>query len=130
MTYAPQRPDEQSDGGEPFGVEVTRRPGVDLVTATGVLDISTADQLRQVLFDGGLCTQEAVVVDLQGVTFIDSTGIGTLVAGRRWTVARGARFVVVCDDGPALKVLKLIKLNLVMQIWPDLQPVLDALEKR
>jgi anti-sigma B factor antagonist len=129
LTYAPEAPDEAHDAGSPFDVTVSRRPGVDLVTATGDLDITTAVKLRHVLFDGILCSQNAVVVDLSGVSFLDSTGIGTLVAGRRWTVSRGARFVVVCDEGPALKVLKLVKLHLVMQIWPDLQPVLDALEK-
>jgi anti-sigma B factor antagonist len=129
MTFAPEAAPEQSDAGSSFEVSVTRRPGVDVVTARGVLDLTTAVKLRHVLFDPVLCGQPAVVVDLDEVVFVDSTGIGTLVAGRRWTVSRGARFVVVCGEGPALRVLKLVKLNLVMQIWPELAPVLEALEK-
>lgn len=130
MTSAPEALDPQSDAGEPFEVSMTRRPGVDVVTARGELDITSAVKLRHVLFDAVLCAQNAVVVDLTGVTFLDSTGIGTLIAGRRWTTSRGARFVVVCDDGPALKVLKMVKLNVVMQIWPEIGPVLEALETK
>jgi anti-sigma B factor antagonist len=127
---APHDADGADDAGEAFDVTVTRRPGVDVVTASGVLDLTTAVKLRHVLFDPVLCSQPVVVVHLDGVSFLDSTGIATLVAGRRWTVSRGARFVVVADDGPALRVLKLVKLHLVMQVWPELQPVLDALETR
>lgn len=130
MTSAPVAPDADSESGDPFEVSVTRRPGVDVITARGELDVTSAVKLRNVLFDGVLCAQAAVVLDLTGVTFLDSTGIGTLVAGRRWTTSRGARFVVVCDEGPALRVLKMVKLNVVMQIWPELGPVLEALETK
>ena len=74
-----------------------------------------------------LCSQPVLVVDLNAVSFMDSTGIGTLVAARRWTQARDARFILVCDDGPVLKVLKLTRLHLVMQTWPSLDVVLAEL---
>jgi anti-sigma B factor antagonist len=135
MTFTPEAPsgahdDADDNADESFDVTVTRRRGVDVVTATGVLDVTTAVRLRHVLFDPVLCSQPVVVLHLDGVTFLDSTGIGTLVAARRWTVSRGGRFVVVADEGPALRVLKLVKLHLVMQVWPELDPVLEALETR
>lgn len=113
--------------GPSFEASVARHPGVDVVTASGELDLTTATRLRTVLFDRVLCSQPVLVLDLSAVTFMDSTGIGTLVAARRWTNARGARLVLVADDGPVLKVLKLTRLNLVMQTWPSVQVVLDEL---
>jgi anti-sigma B factor antagonist len=120
---ADQRPDDD------FEVELTRHDGIDVVTARGTLDIASAVRLRHVLIDPLLCSQPVVVVDLNSVTFLDSTGIGTLVAGRRATQDRGARFVVVCDDGQALRTLKIVRLHLVMQIWPSLDVVLGELRR-
>lgn len=125
MTSAPEA--TAPAGDDAFEVEVSRHDGIDVVTARGDLDLTTAVKLRHVLFDRVLCSQPVVVVDLSAVSFLDSTGIGTLVAGRRWTHARGARFVLVCDEGPALKVLKIVRLHLVMQVWPSLAVVLDEL---
>lgn len=122
------QPVDQSPDDD-FEVELTRHDGIDVVTARGTLDIASAVRLRHVLTDPLLCSQPVVVVDLNAVTFLDSTGIGTLVAGRRATQDRGARFVVVCDDGKALRTLKIVRLHLVMQIWPSLDVVLDELRR-
>jgi anti-sigma B factor antagonist len=54
--------------------------GVAVVTATGELDVSTSGLLREGLLR--VVTDEnhrGLVVNLAGVTFIDSTGIGVLV---------------------------------------------------
>lgn len=110
-----------------FEASVSRHPGIDVVTARGELDVVTAVQLRNLLFDRVLCAQPVLVVDLSPCTFMDSTGIGTLVAARRWTNARGARLVLVCDEGPVLRVLRLTRLNLVIQTWPSLDVVLDEI---
>jgi anti-sigma B factor antagonist len=112
-----------------FEASVARHDGIDVVTARGELDVATAHRLRTVLFDRVLCAQPVLVVDLSGVGFIDSTGIGTLVAARRWTQSRGARMVLVADEGQVLRVLKMTKLNLVMQTWPSLDVVLAELSR-
>jgi anti-anti-sigma factor len=121
--------DAEATSDDDFEVELTRHDGIDVVTARGTLDIASAVRLRHVLTDPVLCSQPVVVVDLDGVSFLDSTGIGVLVAGRRATQERGARFIVVCDDGQALRTLKIVRLHLVMQIWPSLDVVLAELRR-
>ena len=76
-----------------------------------------------------LVSAPVVVVELNGVSFLDSTGLATLVFGRRVTRDRGARFVVVADEGPALKVLKMTRMHTVMQVWPSLEVVLEAVRR-
>lgn len=54
-----------------------------LLTLTGELDYASALELRAAInaaLDGKV---ESIVVSLAGVTFLDSTGIGTLVVARR-----------------------------------------------
>jgi anti-sigma B factor antagonist len=67
-----------------------------LVTLRGELDIQTAADLRTdltvILAERPL--PDHVMVDLQGVTFMDSLGLGTLVVGHRICGDLGVRFTV------------------------------------
>jgi anti-sigma B factor antagonist len=54
-----------------------------VVVVKGEIDAHTAPQLKERLLDlvaGGI---DRLVVDLRGVTFIESVGLGTLVAARK-----------------------------------------------
>ena len=68
----------------------------------GELDVYTAARLRERLVDLIHGVRPNIVVDLAGVQFADSTGIGTLVLGVRR--ARGAGGdVVLRAPNPALR---------------------------
>src|SRR4051794_21673899 len=84
----PQRPE--------FELTVSSDAGVRVVTVSGELDLDTMAELSTALADHeGLAT---TVVDLRGLTFIDSSGVsGVLAAARR---ARDAGSRLVCVPGP------------------------------
>ncbi|HTX01559.1 MAG TPA: STAS domain-containing protein [Acidimicrobiales bacterium] len=65
-----------------FQVTVEERAGVPIVRAAGEVDVSTAPTLRERLVDLPDGTPR-VIVDLSEVTFLDSTGLGVLVAGQK-----------------------------------------------
>jgi len=66
-----------------------------VVEIRGEIDVSCADRLSDVLVDTASQLRPArVVVDLMHVTFIDSTGVGALVAGRNAAHALGIPFTV------------------------------------
>jgi anti-anti-sigma factor len=78
-------------------VMTTRRQtdGAIVVDVRGTLDAATVDALREAL----LSTLQrerppTMIVDLTFVTFMDSMGIGTLVAGYNAAREIGARFVL------------------------------------
>lgn len=55
-----------------------------LLTLTGELDYASAQHLRTTVTEiitGG--EADSIIISLAGVTFVDSTGIGTLVVARR-----------------------------------------------
>ena len=78
-------------------VMTTRRQadGVIVVDVRGTLDAATVDALRDALLNT-LTAQRPVsmVVDLTYVTFMDSMGIGALVAGHNAARDVGTRFVL------------------------------------
>jgi len=85
----------------------TEREGDELtVSARGVVDLASAKQLEDgivaaVAEDGA----RAVVIDLSGVTLLDSMGIAALLKGRRWAVERGRDFRLTGAIGLVREVL-------------------------
>jgi anti-sigma B factor antagonist len=104
----PQRPE--------FEVTVTSQDGVCVVAVSGELDLDTMGELGAALAVGdGLAT---TVVDLRGLTFIDSSGVsGVLVAARR---ARDAGSRLVCVPGPPSiqRIFELTGVDTVLE-WVD-----------
>lgn len=78
----------------------TDRPadGTAVVTLTGPLDVYTAADARNALMDlVNLESRYRQVVDLSGVDFIDSTGLGVLVGQLKRNRARGGTLVLVVE---------------------------------
>ena len=71
----------------------------------GEFDIASADDASralQELLSRGL---DAVVVDLSGLDFMDSTGVQFLVDGREAALARGVKLSLVHGGDPVKRVL-------------------------
>jgi anti-sigma B factor antagonist len=72
---------------EEIAVDITTGPGQSdgeyLVTVSGEIDVATSPRLRHELL--GLLDQKAqsIVLDLGGMSFIDSSGLGVLVGALR-----------------------------------------------
>ena len=59
-----------------------RRDGAAIVSLAGELDLYNAEEVRRALLDSLTDAPELLVVDLEGVTFIDSTALGVLIEAR------------------------------------------------
>src|SRR4051812_2807329 len=81
----------------------------------------TAPRLRERLIELVEAGARNVVVDLAGVEFLDSTGLGVLVgAMKRLRVANG-RFGLVCSKEPLLKIFRITALDQVFPIYPTVE---------
>ena len=113
---------------ELFGVEAERRDdGMGIVRLTGEVDMYTAPQLKQAmlgLIDGGAAK---VVIDLGGVTFIDSTALGVLIGGVRRLRAAGGAMALVVATRPVDRVLSITGLDHVFTIHQTLEDAVAAL---
>jgi anti-sigma B factor antagonist len=82
---------------------VERHADAVVVTPAGEIDRDTAGHLRRRLAEAvGLAGTGIVDVDLRHVTFMDSSGIGALLAGRRLAGDAGAT-LRVRDPGPPVR---------------------------
>jgi anti-sigma B factor antagonist len=89
---------------EELPVAVRRERGVVIAEVTGDVDISTVGGLRErllALADG----KQPLIVDLNRVTFIDSAGLGALIAVARRAAERGGSLHAVCSQPSTRKLL-------------------------
>jgi anti-sigma B factor antagonist len=93
----------------PFEVTVQRDGGVATVVVSGELDLATAPRLSTTVAEHG--DARLLVLDLNGVTFIDSTGVRLLIEADRACAGSGSRLVVLAGDGPVRRVLDLCELD-------------------
>ena len=82
-----------------------------VVGVTGELDVATAPTMRDLLLGQLNRGVDSLVVDLRGVTFIDSTGVGSLLRIHHRQGLLGGRVHFVADQQSVLRVLDLMQLT-------------------
>ena len=93
---------------EPFVTEVERREGVTIVRPHGELDVGTSGTLLGAL--NGIDT-EHLVLDLRGLSFIDSTGLHLLVALQQRAQRDGFQLSLLAPPPPLDKTIQLCGLD-------------------
>jgi anti-sigma B factor antagonist len=109
-------------GNSTFGVSLERRGEVTIVHASGEIDIATAPLLSKELRDAEESPLSLLVVDLTGVTLLDSTGLGVLIEhlGRLKSADHRTDFRLVVNEPPVMKVLSITGLDRVFSVFSSL----------
>ena len=89
---------------EPFTVDVQYRNDVAIVQPHGELDLATVDALRAALDEVEHAGR--LVLDLRGLSFIESTGLHLLVALHRRARREGFQLTLVAPAAPADKAIQ------------------------
>jgi len=87
-----------------------------VIAPEGDLDLQTAPSLKWALLD----VQDRVVIDLAGVTFMDSTALSVLVAFKRSLGADGA-LAIACSQRPILRLLEVTGLDQAFDVFPSVE---------
>ena len=101
-----------------------------VVSASGEVDIASVETLEREL--DGLARRGAlrVIVDLTGVTFIDSAGLGVLVREAKRLDEHGGTCVLVADDPRILRIFEITGLDRMFGIERSLAEGDDRLVGR
>lgn len=100
--------------------------GFAVVVVGGEVDVYTAPQLRERLFELVDAGAEHVVVDLGRVDFLDSTGLGVLVGVLKRLRTAGGSFALVCDREPLLKIFRITALDQVLPLYSTVDAATGA----
>lgn len=109
-----------------IAIEVTQTSGVTVVAPRGDLDLATVDQLKRTL--AGLVDrgQSRLLLDLGGVGYIDSSGMGALVAAMKQARATGGDLRLCAIQEDVRSIFELTRLVRAMSIHPTRQEALTS----
>jgi len=99
--------------------------GTAVVALTGDVDLQSSPQVRQQLL---ACFEDTsrVIVDLAGVTYIDSSGVASLVEAFQLARKKSGAFSLVSVSPAVMRVLSLARLDKVFTIHPTVDAAIAA----
>src|SRR5204863_2785936 len=99
-----------------------------VVTVGGEIDVYTAPKLREQLIDLVSSGKYHLVVDMEGVDFLDSTGLGVLVGGLKRVRAHEGSLRLVCTQERILKIFRITGLTKVFPIHDSVEDAVAAVD--
>jgi anti-sigma B factor antagonist len=100
------------------------RPPYTVLAVSGEVDVYSAPRLRERLVELVSQGSRHIVVNLEGVDFLDSTGLGVLVGGLKRARSNGGDLTLVCSQSRILKVFEITGLTDVFRISATLEEAL------
>ena len=91
----------------------------------GELDLSTICQFRETV--AGIAPGSRLLIDMSGVTFLDSAGLGALVGTIRRSREFGGDVAVTCNRHVLVRLLSTVGLDRVVTITDNVEDAMAAL---
>ena len=104
-----------------LGLDVTERNGYAILAVRGEVDVYTAPRFRERLIELVSEGKHKIVVDLEAVDFLDSTGLGVLVGGLKRLRSHDGDLSLVCTQSRILKVFEITGLTKVFAIHDSVE---------
>ncbi len=89
---------------------------------TGEVDLSNSSKVRRCLLDI-LDNGQSVIVDFSDLTYIDSSGMATLVEGLNAANKKKLTLAIANANGAPLQVLELTRLNQVFNLISSVEDI-------
>lgn len=108
-----------------FSISTEREGESCTIALQGEIDVYTSPRLRQELtevVDAGCLN---LVLDLEGVEFIDSSGLGVLVSALRRVKEQGGTLRLVCTKESILKIFRITGLDKVFPVFMSVDEAQD-----
>ena len=109
-----------------LGLDVSERNGHAILSVRGEVDVYTAPKFRERLIELVSEGKHQIVVDLEGVEFLDSTGLGVLVGGLKRLRSHDGDLVLVCTQSRILKVFEITGLTKVFAIHDSIDAAVSS----
>ena len=112
----------------PFRATVAEVGGqIALVSASGELDLYVETEIRDALASAAALNVSTVVIDLSGVSFMDSTVCGIIVAEARRLRRDQKALVLVSHGNFASRVLEVAGIDQIVPTYPTLHVAFQKL---
>jgi anti-sigma B factor antagonist len=100
--------------------------GTTIVAVGGEIDVYTAPKLRDKITELVADGVYTIVIDMESVEFLDSTGLGVLVGGLKKVRAHDGSLELICTQDRLLKIFRITGLAKVFTIHDSADGALAA----
>ncbi len=107
-------------------LNIHQRDDISLVALAGRLDAGGVEEMEQPFAEATTGRGLPTVVDMSGITFMSSLGIGFLFTNTKKLKKAGCKLVLLNPQGMVEAVLKTSKMDKVMPIFYDLSEAIQA----
>lgn len=95
----------------------------------GEIDVYTAPRLRERLLELIAEGERELLVDMEAVEFLDSTGLGVLVGVQRLVAAQGGHLSLICSQERILKVFRITGLDRFFEMHDSVDSAAAAISQ-
>ncbi|MBC7247425.1 MAG: STAS domain-containing protein [Actinobacteria bacterium] len=120
--------DEETREGSELDVTLENLGDLALIVLSGEVDVYSAPKLRNVIRDLVDEGKYRVVVDLEKVAFMDSTGLGVLVGGLKRVKHHQGELGIICNQERILRIFRITGLTKVFPIYRSREDLLANIE--
>jgi anti-anti-sigma factor len=99
------------DQAGPFEAELRRHGSTVTLCLSGELVVDSVEKFQSALVEAGSEPLELLVIDLQNLDFIDSTGLRTIVASQAYALGQGYALQIVRGRQQVDEVFQITKLD-------------------
>jgi anti-sigma B factor antagonist len=92
-------------------------PGSTVIAVSGEIDVYTAPRLREKLISLVEEGSYHLIIDMEEVEFLDSTGLGVLVGGLKRVRSHDGWIDLVCTQGRILRIFRITGLSRVFNVY-------------
>jgi anti-sigma B factor antagonist len=110
-----------------ISVSQTTAGDIPIVAVNGEVDVYSAPALKDKITELLESGKNTLIIDLSGVAFLDSTGLGALVEARTAATESGGTLPLVCNQERILKLFTITGLDGVFAIHPTIGEALTGL---
>jgi len=103
------------------------REGVAVIALGGEADVYTSPRIKQEIVDLLNNGTSKLVVDLTGVEYLDSTGLGVLIGGLKRARERDGDLKLICDNVRILRIFEITGLTKIFDIYRSESEALEKL---
>ena len=100
--------------------------GATIIAVGGEIDVYTAPKLRDKITELVADGVYDIIVDMEAVEFLDSTGLGVLVGGLKKVRAHDGSLSLICNQDRLLKIFRITGLAKVFVIHDSAEGALAA----
>jgi anti-sigma B factor antagonist len=109
-----------------FDLAVSEQQGWVVLAVTGELDVATAPRLRQEAVRLTSSGSHRLVIELSGVGFLDSTGLGVIVGILKRTRTHGGELALAGAEPQVRKVFEITRMSDILPIHDTVDDAIRA----